>query len=122
RQDLPGGFIPNDVLLGGPDHRLLIITGPNMAGKSTYLRQIALIVLMAQMGGFVPAKSAAIGLVDRIFTRIGAADNLVEGHSTFMVDMTETATILHHATSRSQIILTEIGLGPRTSDDVSMLW
>src|SRR2546422_1843930 len=122
RQDLPGGFIPNDVLLGGPDHRLLIITGPNVAGKSTYLRQIALIVLMAQMGGFVPAKSAAIGLVDRIFTRIGAADNLVEGHSTFMVEMTETATILHHATSRSLIILDEIGRGTSTFDGLSIAW
>jgi len=122
RQDLPGGFIPNDVLLGGPDHRLLIITGPNMAGKSTYLRQTALIVLIAQMGGFVPAKSAVIGLVDRIFTRIGAADNLVEGQSTFMVEMTETANILHHATSRSMIILDEIGRGTSTFDGLSIAW
>ncbi len=122
RQALPGGFIPNDVQLGGPDRRLLVITGPNMAGKSTYLRQAALIVLMAQMGGFVPAKSAAIGLVDRIFTRIGAADNLVEGQSTFMVEMTETANILHHATTRSLIILDEIGRGTSTFDGLSIAW
>ena len=122
RQALPGGFIPNDVQLGGPDRRLLVITGPNMAGKSTYLRQVALIVLMAQMGGFVPAKSASIGLVDRIFTRIGAADNLVEGQSTFMVEMTEAANILHHATARSLIILDEIGRGTSTFDGLSIAW
>ncbi|OGX08673.1 MAG: DNA mismatch repair protein MutS, partial [Nitrospirae bacterium RIFCSPLOWO2_12_FULL_63_8] len=122
RQALPGGFISNDVQLGGPDRRLLVITGPNMAGKSTYLRQTALIVLMAQMGGFVPAKSAVIGLVDRIFTRIGASDNLVEGQSTFMVEMTETANILHHATARSLIILDEIGRGTSTFDGLSIAW
>ena len=122
RQALSGGFIPNDVQLGGPDRRLLVITGPNMAGKSTYLRQVALIVLMAQMGGFVPARSASIGLVDRIFTRIGAADNLVEGQSTFMVEMTETANILHHATARSLIILDEIGRGTSTFDGLSIAW
>ncbi len=115
-------FIPNDSRLDAQDHQLLILTGPNMAGKSTYLRQVALIVLLAQMGSFVPAKSAHIGLVDRIFTRVGAADDLASGRSTFMVEMTETANILHNATSRSLIILDEIGRGTSTFDGLSIAW
>lgn len=122
RLDLPGGFIPNDTLLDLEHSRLLIITGPNMAGKSTYLRQVALIVLMAQMGSFVPAGAAAIGLVDRIFTRVGASDNLAAGQSTFMVEMTETAQILHCATARSLILLDEIGRGTSTYDGLSIAW
>ncbi len=122
RLDVPGGFIANDTLLDLEDNRLLIITGPNMAGKSTYLRQVALIVLMAQMGSFVPARSATIGLVDRIFTRVGASDNLAGGQSTFMVEMTETAQILNCATPRSLILLDEIGRGTSTYDGLSIAW
>lgn len=115
-------FVPNDILLNDTDQQLLIITGPNMAGKSTILRQTALTVLMAQMGGFVPASKARIGLVDRIFTRIGASDDLAGGRSTFMVEMNETANILRHATPRSLVILDEIGRGTSTYDGLSIAW
>ena len=113
-------FVPNDTHLGSADNQVSIITGPNMAGKSTYMRQVALIVLMAQMGSFVPARSAKIGLVDRVFTRIGASDDLASGQSTFMVEMTEVASILKHATSRSLLILDEIGRGTSTYDGMSI--
>ncbi|MEK6777135.1 MAG: DNA mismatch repair protein MutS [bacterium] len=115
-------FVPNDTVMDTESERLLIITGPNMAGKSTYMRQVALIVLMAQMGGFVPAGEARIGIVDRIFTRVGASDALVRGQSTFMVEMNETANILHNATDRSLIILDEIGRGTSTFDGISIAW
>jgi len=116
------GFVPNDTLLNMAADKLLIITGPNMAGKSTYIRQVALIVLMAQMGGFVPAAQAQIGIVDRIFTRIGASDNLARGQSTFMVEMIEMADILRKATPRSLIILDEVGRGTSTFDGLSIAW
>jgi DNA mismatch repair protein MutS len=113
-------FVANDIALDGEKRRILIITGPNMAGKSTYMRQAALIVLMAQIGSFVPAKKARIGLVDRIFTRIGAADDLVGGQSTFMLEMSEVANILHGATSRSLVLLDEVGRGTSTFDGISI--
>jgi DNA mismatch repair protein MutS len=115
-------FIPNDLVLDDRDSRTLLITGPNMAGKSTYIRQAALIVLMAQMGGYVPAAEATIGVVDRIFTRVGASDELHRGASTFMVEMNETANILNHATDRSLVILDEIGRGTSTYDGLSIAW
>ena len=113
-------FVPNDTELGVPGAQVAIITGPNMAGKSTYMRQVALMVILAQMGSFVPAKSARIGIVDRVFTRIGASDDLASGQSTFMVEMTEVAQILKHATARSLLILDEIGRGTSTFDGMAI--
>ncbi len=122
RLSITESFIPNDTLLDGEENRFLIITGPNMAGKSTYMRQVALIVLLAQMGSFVPAREANIGLVDRIFTRVGASDDLASGRSTFMVEMNETANIVNNATAKSLIILDEIGRGTSTFDGISIAW
>jgi len=115
-------FVPNDADFGGPSSRILIVTGPNMGGKSTYLRQVALITLMAQAGSFVPAEEAEIGIVDRVFSRIGSSDNLAGGQSTFMVEMQETANILHNATSRSLVLLDEVGRGTSTFDGLSLAW
>ena len=115
-------FVPNDIDLDGTHDKIMVITGPNMAGKSTYIRQVALLVLMAQMGSFIPAKEAVIGTVDRIFTRVGASDELSRGQSTFMVEMNETANILNNATERSLIILDEVGRGTSTFDGVSIAW
>jgi DNA mismatch repair protein MutS len=116
-----GGFVPNDCCLDGAA-RIMIVTGPNMGGKSTYLRQVALLTLMAQLGSFLPAAAARIGVVDRIFCRVGASDHLAEGESTFMVEMTETAHILHNATPRSLVILDEIGRGTATWDGMAIAW
>ena len=122
--EMGGGerFVPNDLYLNSSTHTILVLTGPNMGGKSTYLRQTALITIMAQMGSFVPARSARLGLVDRVFTRIGASDNLARGRSTFMIEMTETAAILHTATARSLILLDEVGRGTATYDGLAIAW
>ena len=125
QQDMAGGsdrFVPNDLYLNDTTHNILLLTGPNMGGKSTYLRQTALIVILAQMGSFVPARSAKLSIVDRVFTRIGASDNLARGRSTFMVEMTETAAILHTATARSLILLDEVGRGTSTYDGLAIAW
>ncbi|HVJ81481.1 MAG TPA: DNA mismatch repair protein MutS, partial [Planctomycetia bacterium] len=122
-----GATVPNDLRLGSSaaddsEGRFLLITGPNMAGKSTYIRQAAMLAVMAQAGGFVPASAATVGIVDRIFARVGASDELSRGQSTFMVEMTETANILNNATRRSLVILDEIGRGTSTYDGVSLAW
>jgi DNA mismatch repair protein MutS len=125
QQEMAGGnerFVPNDLYLNSTTHTVLVLTGPNMGGKSTYLRQAALVVILAQMGSFVPAGSARLGVVDRVFTRIGASDNLARGRSTFMVEMTETAAILHTATPKSLILLDEVGRGTATYDGLAIAW
>ena len=125
QQEMAGGterFVPNDLYMNGTTDNILLLTGPNMGGKSTYLRQTALIVILAQMGSFVPARSARLSVVDRVFTRIGASDNLARGRSTFMVEMTETAAILHTATPRSLILLDEVGRGTATYDGLAIAW
>ena len=124
-QEMAGGserFVPNDLYLNATTHTVLLLTGPNMGGKSTYLRQTALIVILAQMGSFVPARSTRLSVVDRVFTRIGASDNLARGRSTFMVEMTETAAILHTATPRSLVLLDEVGRGTATYDGLAIAW
>ncbi len=119
---LGDAYVPNDITLNGGTCQLVVLTGPNMGGKSTYLRQTALVCVMAQAGSFVPAREAKLGLVDRIFARVGASDNIARGHSTFMVEMQETANILHTATSRSLVVLDEIGRGTATFDGLSIAW
>ena len=115
-------FVPNDCVLDPDERRLIVLTGPNMSGKSTTMRQVALCVLLAQIGSFVPAERARIGMCDRIFTRVGASDDLSRGQSTFMVEMSETAAILHHATARSLVVLDEIGRGTSTYDGLAIAW
>jgi DNA mismatch repair protein MutS len=115
-------FVPNDISLGEKEEDVLVITGPNMSGKSTYIRQTALLVIMAQAGSFIPAKVAQLGLVDRIFTRVGASDELVRGQSTFMVEMTETANIINNSTEKSLVILDEVGRGTSTYDGLALAW
>src|SRR6185436_8496114 len=115
-------FVPNDVSLDAAAQQLIILTGPNMGGKSTYLRQCALLCLLAQSGSFVPARTAKLPIVDRLYARVGASDNIARGQSTFMVEMQETANILHTATSRSLVILDEIGRGTATFDGLSLAW
>jgi DNA mismatch repair protein MutS len=115
-------FVPNDIALDGSKCQLMVLTGPNMGGKSTFLRQTALLCVMAQIGSFVPAREAKLAIVDRIFARVGASDNIARGHSTFMVEMQETANILHTATSRSLVVLDEIGRGTATFDGLSIAW
>jgi DNA mismatch repair protein MutS len=117
-----GAFVPNDCQLDPESNQIIMLTGPNMAGKSTYMRQVALIVILAQMGSFVPAAESRIGLIDRVFTRIGATDSLSRGESTFMVEMKETANILQYATARSLILLDEVGRGTSTFDGISIAW
>src|SRR4029078_11003365 len=116
------GFVPNDVTLNGSSCQLVILTRPHMGGKSTYLRQPALLCVMAQAGSFVPARDAKVALVDRIYARVGASDNIARGHSTFMVEMQEPANILHPATSHSLVVLDEIGRGTATFDGLSIAW
>ena len=121
-QTLGDGFVPNDTVMEDPDSRVFVITGPNMAGKSTYIRQVALLTLLAQTGSFVPARSMKFSIVDRIFARVGASDEIMRGQSTFMVEMTEAANILHNATKRSLVVLDELGRGTSTFDGLSLAW
>ena len=115
-------FIPNDIVLHPEEKQVLIITGPNMGGKSTYIRQVAIISILAQMGSYVPASRAVVGVMDRIFTRVGSSDNLAKGQSTFLVEMNETANILNNATPKSLILLDEVGRGTSTFDGLSIAW